>query len=153
MSDPQIRPRWHSVPASSVMQAIGDALERIKFEDGLTDADLGAELGKSEDQAARYRAGLAEMPATVLHRALTRWDGRFGAEFMALAGGKFVPLEPADANDRELPTRLTRLLLELSVALEDGSLSESELRAMRRAVEEAGQAVDQLRERLKVRAA
>lgn len=153
MSDTQIRRNFRSVSSSDMLDSLGDALKRIKAEDGLTDCDLAAELGMSKDQTRRYCAGIADMPATVFLRACKRWDGRFAGDVLALVGGKYVPLEPGETNDRTIATRLTKLLLELSVALEDGKLSDKELKDMRRAVEDAGQAVDTLRERLKVRAA
>lgn len=47
--------------ASAVLDAIAAELTVIKHEDGLTYADIGRVLGKSEDQAAKYCAGFADM--------------------------------------------------------------------------------------------
>ena len=58
MSAPSIHGKV--VPASAILTALGDALSRIRQEDRLTWADLGAVLGKSEDQAAKYADGSAE---------------------------------------------------------------------------------------------
>jgi len=63
--------------ASAVLDAIASELTVIKHEDGLTDADLGRILGKSEDQAAKYRTGLAEMGIVAFAAGKREWNGRF----------------------------------------------------------------------------
>lgn len=153
MSAPNIHGKYRSVPASKLLAALADSLTDIKNEDGLTDADLGAELGKHEDTAAKYRTALADMPATVLLRGIARWDGRFINRAAALVGGKFVPLDAGDVNDRQGVTALMRAVLSLQEALEDDDVVDDVELAQRRAlVEDAGRVIDRYRERLRPRA-
>jgi len=44
-----------------MLDTLGESLKAIKERDGATDGDLGAVLGKSDDRAAAYRAGAADM--------------------------------------------------------------------------------------------
>jgi hypothetical protein len=150
MTVPKIHGSHRSVPASKLLKALADALTQIKDEDDLTDADLGAELGKHGDTAAKYRAGLADMPGTVLLRGILRWDGRFINGALALLGFKLVALDPAHGSDRAAFTALTGLLHQFAEALEDdGVIDDDELEAMRPSVEKVGRHVDRLRERLR----
>jgi hypothetical protein len=68
-------------------------------------------------------------------------------------GFRLAPLEAPRTADLSLPCIVTRFQLELSLALEDGRLDAAELVKMRPAIEALGSVVDDLRERLKVRAA
>ena len=145
---PRIHGAYRSVSALEMMEAIGASLSAIKAEDGLTDADLGAELGKSEDQAAKYRTALAEMPATVFIRACRRWNGRFANRIFGLFGGKLVMLDPGRESDRAGQTALMRAVLALQDALEDDVLDDVELVQRRGILEEAGRAIDQWRARM-----
>lgn len=153
MSAPSIHGKYRSVPASKLLEALATSLSAIKDEDGLTDADLGAELGKHEDTAAKYRTALADMPATVLLRGISRWDGRFINRALALVGGKFVALESSEMSDRQGVTALMRAVLSLQEALEDDDIvDDAELAERRTLVEAAGQVIDRYRERLRPRA-
>ena len=73
----QSTPQRSIFSASHVLQAIAAELSTIKHEDGLTDADIGRVLGKSEDQAAKYRTGLAEMGIVAFAAGKREWNGRF----------------------------------------------------------------------------
>ena len=69
-------------------------------------------------------------------------------------GMKLVQIDAGEHSDRASLSCLTKLLLQMSLALEDdGEIDDSELAAMRDALEQAGQSVDRLRHRLSVRAA
>lgn len=152
MDKPTIHNRYRSIPASKLLLALADSLTAIKAEDELTDADLGAELGKHEDTAAKYRAGLADMPGTTLLRAFGRWNGRFANPALALLGLKLVTLESGEHSDRGSLSALTHLLLQMSLALEtDDEIDDDELTAMGSVLENAGQAIDRLRERRRFR--
>ena len=70
--------------ASSVLDVIGRDLSLIKSQDCLTYADLGAVLGKSEDQAAKYCEGSAAMDVVTFARAWREWNGRFAGGLAAL---------------------------------------------------------------------
>ena len=77
MARPLIHGSRGFVPASTLLQAIADSLSAIRRDDKLTYADIGAAIGKSEDQAAKYCDGSATMDACTFLRACTFWNGRF----------------------------------------------------------------------------
>ena len=54
--------------ASNVREALAAALTEIKDEDSLTDADIGAVLGKSADRAREYRLGTSTMIEAAFRR-------------------------------------------------------------------------------------
>ncbi len=74
-------------------------------------------------------------------------------ELTRAKGFKLVALDAGQANDRSAASALTKLLLEMSVALEDNRIDDHELASMRTALEGAGQHIDRMRERLSVRSA
>ena len=153
MSAPTIHGRFRTVSASAMLETLGRSLTQIKDEDRLTDADLGAVLGKSEDQAAKYRGGMADMGVVSLLRGAREWDGRFMNEALGLVGMKMLPLDVGVGSDRATFTALTGLLHQIAAALEnDGEIDDAELLAMRTELERAGSHIDRLRERLKPRA-
>jgi len=153
MSAPQFHGRYKTVPASLMLETLGNSLSTIKAEDGATDCDLGAVLGKSDDRAAAYRAGASDMGVVSFLRGMREWDGRFVNGVMALVGMKAVPLDAGAGSDRASFTAIAALLAELASALEDdGIVDDRELAGMGRVIEAAGQHVDRLRERLRVRA-
>lgn len=149
----QIYPRYRTVSATMLIEALGESLQRIKDEDGATDADIGRVLGKSKDSAERHRKGVGDMGVVSFLLGCGAWDGRFANSVLAMIGMKLVPLDNGAANDRSLASALTALLLRMSVALEDGSIDDDELAAMQAELENAGSAVDQMRRRLAERAA
>ena len=55
-----------------VLQRIGGALGRVKRDRRLTLADMADELGRSDDQLARYIAG-EDMPVSLWMKALALW--------------------------------------------------------------------------------
>ena len=148
MTSRAISPLHRSVSGSKLIETLGDSLTSIKSEDGLTDAELGKYLHKGVDAGKAYRTGYAEMPVTSFLRGCERWNGRFANDTLALVGMKLVPLVGGEAvNDQALQTRLAKLMLEVSVALEDGVISELELAGMKRTLIEAGEAIDAYREK------
>jgi hypothetical protein len=135
-----------------MLETIGESLDRIKKEDGLTDVDLGRVLGKSDDQAGKYRAGAADMGIVSLLLGCREWDGRFINDALGLFGMKVVTVESSAVTDRETLTALTGLLNEVAIALaDDGKIDDRELASMRTELEAAGRAIDTLRERLRLR--
>jgi hypothetical protein len=68
-------------------------------------------------------------------------------------GFRLAPLEPEAIADLSLPTIVMRFQLELSLALEDGRLDSVELAKMKPAIDALEAVIDDLRERMKVRAA
>jgi hypothetical protein len=141
-----VRPARH-VSASKLIDVMAESLSVIKEQDQLTDADLGAVMHKGADQGAKYRTGLAEMGAVAFLRGCSTWNGRFANDALALIGMKLTPLYTHAVSEQSLQTRLAKLMLELSVALEDGKVDELELQRMKRTLVEAGEAIDSMRGR------
>jgi len=150
MSKPTIHGKRRALSASSILEAIGTDLSQIRLEDGLTFKDLGRYLGKSEDQAAKYCDGTAEMPVTAYAFAKAQWNGRFTGTLDRL----ILDSRGHVTSDRSKATVITKALLEISAALEDDEeASPREVRAMRKCLEEAKDAIDGFLEKMKVRAA
>jgi len=127
--------------ASSVLEAIASELTVIKHEDGLTDADIGRVLGKSEDQAAKYRTGLAEMGIVAFAAGKREWNGRFTGALERLC----VESRPAGMPGRTIESRVLKAALALSIALEDDNeIDAKEVRANRATIEAARDALDAL---------
>ena len=125
--------------ASNARDIIAASLSDIKAEDDLTDADLGRVLGKSEDQAAKYRTGLAEMPAFALLAAWREWNGRFIGPIRTYVEDS----RPIKTCDRSGQTSILGAALALSAALEDDDeITAEEVRANRKAIEAARDALE-----------
>jgi hypothetical protein len=152
MSAPMIHGAYRTVSASKLLAALGASIGRIKERDQLTYADVGRVFGKGDDQAAKYKDGTAEMGVTSFLFGCREWDGSFANDAFALVGMKLVPIETSAATDRDALPALTGLLHEVAVALaDDGKIDDRELAGMRQELEEAGRAIDALRERLRLR--
>jgi hypothetical protein len=145
---PQIHGPYRSVSGTKLIEAAGASLQAIKHDDGLTDADLGEELGKSEDQGSAYRKATSEMSMTTFLRACRRWNGRFANPVFALIGLKLVPLESMIVCARQGLTVILTAATSLTRHLEDGVLSDAELLESRAEIEAAGAVFDGLRQRL-----
>jgi hypothetical protein len=123
--------------ASAVLEAVASDLTQIKAEDGLTDADIGAVLGKSEDQAAKYRTALADMGLVSFARGKREWNGRFTGGLDRLCS----ETRPTVC-DRSGHSRLLEAALAFSIALEDGEITVEEVRANRATLESARDAIE-----------
>lgn len=135
--------------ASSILDAIGEALTIIRREDGLTFSDMAAILGKSDDQAAKYCAGSAAMDAITYARAKREWNGRFTGQLDRL----IADTRPKADADRTRHSKVLRAALALAEALEDDNeISPQEVRANRGTIEDARDALDELLRKI-VRAA
>lgn len=148
MNAPHIHRTRPAFSAKSVLEKLGRCLGTIRDEDGLTWTDIGRHLGKHRDRAAAYADGDGDMGVVSFLMGCREWNGRFANDALAMIGMKLVPLDGASGCDRSAASALTRLLLEMSVALEDGEISELELAAMRRSLDEAASAVDGMRAKL-----
>lgn len=124
--------------ASNAVAALAEALTEIKAEDGLTDADIGAVLGKSEDQAAKYRTGLATMDAVTFGRGKREWNGRFTGYFDRLCEDS----RPGKVCDHSTLTALLDLGAKLARALEDGEINPVEVRDHRSELENVRDMID-----------
>lgn len=147
MSDRVIPPAHKTVSGLKLVETLGESLSRIKHEDSLTDAELGRFLHKGVDAGKAYRTGYAEMPVTSFLRGCERWNGRFANDVLACVGMKLVPLSNAPIDGATLSTRVARLMLEISVAMEDGVIDDLEAQRMKRTLIEAGEAIDAVRGR------
>lgn len=124
--------------ASAVLDAIAADLETIKREDELTDADIGAVLGKSDDMAAKYRTGLAEMGIVAWARGMREWNGRFTGALERLCEES----RPGTC-DRSGQSALLRAALVMAEALEDDlAIDVEEVRDNRAILERALQAIE-----------
>jgi hypothetical protein len=127
--------------ASSVLDAIAGDLLAIKNADKLTYSDLGAVLGKSEDQAAKYCDGSATMDAVAFARGKREWNGRFTGSYDRLC----VESRPAAHHDRQHKNAVLRAALAMAEALEDDDeISPFEVAAIRVQLERAKDAIDAL---------
>lgn len=150
MPDPTIHGKRPVFSASSVLEAIATDLSAIKNEDRLTYADLGAVLGKSEDQAAKYCDGSATMDAITFGRGKREWNGRFTGRFDRLC----VESRPAVHTDRQAQSSLIKASLAMAETLEDDDeIDVEEVRANRKTLEDARDAIDAQLAKLTVRGA
>lgn len=137
MADPLIHGNRTVVSASDMVNAIADALGEIRRQDRLTWADMGAVLGKSEDQAAKYADGSAVMDITTFWRARAAWGSRFTGYFDRL--GQAAP----SLDDRQGHTSLLVAALGIAQALEgDNTITPAEVKAMRPDLERARDAIE-----------
>lgn len=148
MSGEQFHSRYRTVPASLLIETLGQSLQAIMDADEATDADLGAVLGKSKWRAAAYRAGGGDMGVVSFLRGIRQWDGRFANAVLNLVGFRLIPLENARGNDRESLSAMAALLHKIADALEnDGEIDDAELDGMSQQLEQVGKHVDRLRSR------
>jgi len=143
VSAPKFHRAGRTLSASSLLAALGDALGRIRAEDGLTWDDVGRVLGKHGDTAAHYADASAEMGVLAYHLGRREWGSRFTGEADKLLG---------DASGEQCPRRAQTLILHaaltLSAALEDDDLTDAEIAASRGTLENARDAIDHVLARL-----
>ncbi len=124
--------------ASAILASVGDPLAAIKHEDRLTYGDLGAVLGKSEDQAKKYCYGDATMDIVAFARGKREWNGRFTGVYDRLC----VESRPSSCTDRIHKNKLIQAVAALSEALMDAEdLPPDEHRAIRSKLEDARDAI------------
>jgi hypothetical protein len=135
--------------ASNVVNTIAEALRAIRTEDDLTYSDIGAVLGKSDDQAAKYCAAAAAMDVVSFARAWREWNGRFAGGLQRLCQDS----RPTTSSDRVRGNEVLKAATAMAVALEDADeLSPQEIKANRAAMERARDALDEVLRKI-VRAA
>ena len=133
MADRPIHGNRSVFSASAALECIARALSEIKTQDRLTYADIGAVLGKSEDQAAKYCDGSATMDAVTFARGKREWNGRFTGYLDLLCEES----RPGSVCDHSGQSALLAATLALSQALEDGQITANEVRACRAQIEAA----------------
>lgn len=152
MTTPQFHGRYRTIPASLMLNTLGESLKAIKERDGATDGDLGAVLGKSEDRAAAYRAGAADMGVVSFLRGCKEWDGCFANGVLGLVGMKLVPIEAESVDDQASVTTLLSFAMALSGELEkDGKVDDEDLERHQFVIERLGKIIDGYRERIRSR--
>ena len=150
MTKPTIHGNRGTLTASIIRAAIAQDLSQIKHEDGLTFADIGRILGKSEDQAAKYCDGTACMDAVTYSFARDEWNGRFTGTLDALIEAR----KPQGATDRQKLSAILGCAQEVALALEDDDqVCSNDVRKARRKLEAGREAIDELLRKLTVRAA
>lgn len=113
MTDPRFHGNRPSFSASLVLSNLGNSLSLIRTEDKLTWADIGAVLGRSEDQAAKYADGTAEMGVVAYARGKREWNGRFTGSLMRMCyEGDRVP-----CNDRLTAVKIAQVGMLFNEAL------------------------------------
>jgi hypothetical protein len=144
MNAPLIHGNRRTITASMLREACADRLSAIRQEDRMTWHDMGHVLGKSEDQAAKYADGSAEMGFVSYAFAKLAWGKRFTSGVDSL-------LERASphADPRQAQSCVLRAALALAEALEDGELTVQEVRDNRSTLEAARDAIDAQLQRLK----
>lgn len=138
MSDRQSTGKRPVFSASAVLDAIAAELSTIKAADKLTYIDLGRVLGKSDDQAAKYCEGTAEMGVVAFAAAKREWNGRFTGALDRLCHDS----RPISSDDRAATNSILKAALALSIALEDGKVDFEEVRANRATLEAARDAIE-----------
>jgi hypothetical protein len=135
--------KTRALTASSVVETLGDALLSIKIEDRLRWTDLGETLGRSEDQAAKYADASATMDVVAFAKGRAAWGSRFtgGLDKLIEACGDGVTGHRAQSC-------ILKSALALSQALEDGDLTDAEIRGNRSTLEASRDAIDALLNRL-----
>lgn len=119
MTNPTIAGKRPAYSASNALAALGRALSEIKAEDGLTWSDVGAILGVSDDQAAKYADGTAAMNAVTFGRGKREWNGRFTGYFDRLC----IDSRPGSVDDRIA----AHVVLEAATKLVGGLTSSDEI--------------------------
>lgn len=139
MSAPMIHGK--TLTASAILREVGNDLSLIRQQDGLTWADLGKVLGRSDDQAAKYADGTAEMGIVAFGFGRREWGSRFTGSLDRLIDGHRIDAE----HDRSRQSHVLRAALTLSIALEgDDAITADEIHANRGTIENARDALDAL---------
>lgn len=132
MTAPLIHRPRRAIPASKLLDAVGADLAQIHAEDGLTWADVGRVMGKSESQAAKYADATAEMPLTAYLFAKQEWGTRLTGRVTAL-----MSRHRAAFDDAEVLPELLGCAKGLAEALGDGRICPRDLHVNRRDIEQA----------------
>lgn len=145
MSPPIIHGDRPVFSASAALDAVGSELSLIRQQDRLTWADMGAVLGVSEDQAAKYAAASAAMSVVTYARGKREWNGRFTGALDRLCQDS----RPAAHTDHGRLCHVLAASAALAEALrDDGRIGADEVRQNRRELECARDAIDDLLGRL-----
>ena len=132
---------------------VAKIIRSIQSREGHTDGETADVLGVSASTIANARNERNDLSALTLIQIGRRYDMNDLQPLAGLIDAKLVPLDAAEEVGQSTASCITRLLFQLSVALEDGKVDDAELASMRGALDAAGQAIDGMRARLAPRAA
>jgi hypothetical protein len=133
--------------ASLVLTNLGNSLSLIRAEDKLTWNDVGAVLGKSADQAAKYADGTSDMGVVSYARGKREWSGRFSGSLMRLCYG----CSNTPCNDRLTAAKTAQVGMLLNEALATGdTVPASLIHQNRSAIESLRDSLDALLRRTEV---
>ncbi len=149
MADTTVRPPVEPLTEGEARHLLAAGLLKPTHEDGPTRVALKIgctekTVRKARDEETTLRLDYSWNALLANSRALDALAAHFGL--------RLTPLATCDVGDLSLPCIVTRFLLELSVALEDGHLDHVELARMRPQIDALGEALDGLRARMKPRA-
>ncbi len=131
MTPPHIHGSRRTFAVSKAVETIADTLTTIRKEDGLTWADVGNALGKSDDRARDYATGASEMPIGAFLLGCKEWNGRFANPVFGLLQMFLEDQSEIRTTDRDKLCRVTKLAHLMTVAMTDevtpGSVDDTEL--------------------------
>lgn len=149
-SSNQVRPPVSRLTDADARHLLAKGLIKVCHDAGPSRVAL--EIGCDEKTIRRARDEESTLGlASVVNLAV--YDPEATRALWEAVGKRLVDTDGSETPDLTLPCIVTRFLLQLSLALEDGHLDNRELARMRPQIEDLGRAIDGLRERLKVRAA
>jgi hypothetical protein len=150
MDSNHVRPSVRRLTDSDARHLLAEGLIRVCHAVGPSRVAL--EIGCDEKTVRRARDKDSTLGLACTTN-LAAYEMGALADLYAAVGLKLVPLDRGEAIGQGTASCITKLLLELSVALEDGTVDDRELASMRGALDEAGRAIDAMRERLGPKAA
>lgn len=149
MPDQRVRPTSKRLTDSDARHLLADGLIRLCHEHG--PSRVAMEVGCDEKTIRRARDEESTLGLACVVNLAAMDPAALGSLFGA-AGLKLVPTNAGDIT-RKTASAITKLMFELSVALEDDRVDDRELAAMRQSIEDVGKSIDAMRERLTVRTA
>jgi hypothetical protein len=150
VSSNHVRPPVPKLTDADARHLLAEGLVRVCHAKG--PSRVAVEIGCDEKTVRRARDEDSTLGLACFGN-LVSYEPDAVRPFFAALRKRLVDLDGEDIADLSLPCIVNRFSLELSLALEDGRLDNSELLKMRPQIEALGEAIDGLRERLKVRAA
>ncbi len=144
MASKHVRPPVSRLTDTDARHHLAAGLIRVCHEHG--PSRIALETGCDEKTIRRARDEQSTLGLACVVN-LAAFDPSALSDLFGAIGLKLVALDPGEVN-RSTASSITKLLLELSVALEDGKVDGRELAAMRSAIDEASAAIDSMRARL-----
>lgn len=141
MANPTIHGKRPAFSASLALESVAGDLLAIKHQDSLKWHDIGAVLGVSEDQAAKYADASAAMNIVTFGRGKREWNGRFTGSFDRLC----VESRPrAFCDSRALSAVINASLVIAEAKANGDQIFPHEVKLARPILEQAREAIDDL---------